>query len=342
VIAYSASEMTKNKSLIENVQKQLESKDRGVDQMNLKRTALNGSLRAGESKSYTINGMHAIRQLSMELKATKQEQALRSTVLEIAFDGEKTVWAPVGDFYGTGYMPLYSSTWYTQVEKGGCMNAYWVMPFEKECIITLHNLGDQEVIISNAFAAYNKWNWDQRSMHFGTNWRQYTHVLAGPNDDALDLNFALLKGKGVYVGDGIVLFNTSTKWWGEGDEKIFVDGEKFPSHIGTGTEDYYGYAWCRPEVFTDHPFIAQPLGTGSFATAVSVNTRYRGLDGIPFTKSIQMDLELWPWEKSKYNYAPVVYWYMFPGGQHLTENDTAGAKEPVATQKSDIIPTDSN
>lgn len=33
-------------------------------------------------------------------------------------------------------------------------------------------------------------------------------------------------------------------WWGEGDEKLFVDGEKFPSTFGTGSEDYVGYAWA--------------------------------------------------------------------------------------------------
>jgi hypothetical protein len=336
VISYSALEMKKNQSLIAKVQKQLENKERGTEKMKLSRLALNANLRPGESQSFTIKGSNAIQQLSMEIKAANQEQALRSTVMEITFDEEKTVWSPVGDFYGIGYTPLYTSTWYTQVEKSGQMSAFWVMPFEKECVITLYNFGKQEVAVSNAFAGYNKWKWDNRSMHFGTTWQQYTRILAGAYDDAKDLNFALLKGKGVYVGDGIAIFNTTTAWWGEGDEKVFVDGEKFPSHIGTGTEDYYGYAWCRPEVFTDHPFIAQPLGTGSFNIASSVNTRYRGLDGIPFTKSIQFDLELWPWGKSKYNYAPTAFWYMIPGGQKQTENDLTGAKEPVAKSRSDI------
>ena len=48
----------------------------------------------------------------------------------------------------------------------------------------------------------------------------------------------------------------SKAWWGEGDEKIYVDGEKFPSHFGTGTEDYYGYAWCSPEKF--YARLSQP------------------------------------------------------------------------------------
>ena len=68
----------------------------------------------------------------------------------------------------------------------------------------------------------------------------------------------------MYVGDCLTLFNTVYAWRGEGDEKIYVDGESFPSHFGTGTEDYYGYAWCRPERFTGHPFIAQPDGSGNF------------------------------------------------------------------------------
>jgi hypothetical protein len=332
--------MKKNQSLIDKVQKQLKNKERGTEKMNLTRLSLNAVLKPGESKSFTINGMNAIQQLSMEIKAANQHQALRSTVLEIAFDGEKTVWTPVGDFYGIGYMPIYTSTWYTQVNKDGLMSAFWVMPFEKTCVLSLHNLGDQEVTVANASAGYNRWRWDARSMHFGVAWQQYTHVYLNHSDPpALDMNFANLKGKGVYVGDGIALFNTSYSWWGEGDEKVYVDGETFPSHIGTGTEDYYGYAWCRPEVFTDHPFIAQPQGTGSFDPKYSINTRYRGLDGIPFTKSIVFDLELYLPRKIKINYAPVTFWYMMPGGQNLAANDVAGAKEPVALKRSDIYST---
>ena len=336
VVSYSANEMKKNQSLIGKVQKQLKNKEREIENLKLTHIPLNTNLKPGESKSFSISGSNAIQQFSMEIKAANQHQALRSTVLEIAFDGEKTVWTPVGDFYGIGYMPLYTSTWYTQAEKNGRMDAFWVMPFQNDCVITLHNFGEQEVTVVNASATYSRWNWDRRSMHFGVTWQQYTHVLTGPYDSAVDLNFATLEGKGVYAGDGIALFNTAYTWWGEGDEKIYVDGEKFPSHIGTGTEDYYGYAWCRPEIFTDHPFIAQPLGTGSFAPEYSQNTRYRGLDGIPFTQSIVFDMELWHWAKTKINYAPVAYWYMIPGGKNLNGNDVAGVKEPVAMHRSDV------
>ena len=337
VVSYSESEMKKNKSLITRVQNQLKNKDRGVDKLKLTRLKLDTNLSAGEKKSFTIKGSNAIQQLSMKIKAANQEQALRSTVLEISFDGEKTVWSPIGDFYGIGYMPLYTNMWYAKVEKGGAMDAWWVMPFEKECVITIHNLGNQDVVVSDAFAGYNKWKWDERSMHFGATWQQYTNVYPGSdNNPAIDLNFAALKGKGVYVGDVVSLYNSVDGWWGEGDEKIFIDGETFPSHIGTGTEDYYGYAWSRPENFTDHPFIAQPEGEGAVVPGYVTNTRYRALDAIPFTSSIVLDMELWPWSRARLNYAPVSFWYMFPGGKSLTPEDISGAKEPVAMKREDI------
>ncbi len=45
------------------------------------------------------------------------------------------------------------------------------------------------------------------------------------------------------------IWNPKGGWWGEGDEKFFVDGERFPSTFGTGTEDYFGYAWCSEKTF---------------------------------------------------------------------------------------------
>ena len=335
VLSWSTAEMEKNQSLIANVQKRLADKERDVVENS--RLALNATLQPGERKSFTISGANAIQQLSMALNATDKEQALRSTVLEIAFDGERTVWSPVGEFYGIGYKSLYTSTWYTQTEKDGLMSSFWVMPFKKECVITLYNLGEQVVTVSNAFAVCNTWKWDKRSMYFGAGWQQYTSQPAGSEDAMNDLNFVTLQGKGVYVGDALSIFNTTRYWWGEGDEKIYVDGESFPSHFGTGSEDYYGYAWCRPEVFTDHPYIAQPQGIGNENIDLTVNTRYRGLDGIPFNKTIQVDMELAPWRKSQFNFAPVAIWYAQPGVSINPLPCPDVARLPVAQTRNDVI-----
>ena len=57
------------------------------------------------------------------------------------------------------------------------------------------------------------------------------------------------EGRGRFCGVMLHVWNPRGGWWGEGDEKFFVDGEKFPSTIGTGSEDYFGYAWCNPHLF---------------------------------------------------------------------------------------------
>jgi hypothetical protein len=154
---------------------------------------------------------------------------------------------------------------------------------------------------------------------------------------AIDVNYVTVEGKGVYVGDTLTIMNGDANWWGEGDEKIFVDGEKFPSHFGTGTEDYYGYAWCRPEFFSA-PFHAQPEGGGNLAGGYSVNDRYRALDAIPFEKSLHFDMELWHWGKTKTNYAPATFWYARPGCTASVEPDEVTVAKTVAKERTDIMP----
>ena len=331
VVSYSQEQLRANRALIEQVQRQLQEKNRETKRLKLTSENLDCSLAPDASRSFTIEGAQAIRNLRLQLKAANTEQALRSTVLEISFDNERTVWVPVGDFFGIGYKPLYTNTWYTHCTAEGMMESFWVMPFKENCTITLHNYSKEPVDVVNSSVAYSKWQWDDRSMHFGATWKLYDHqmldrMIRRSGGECADVNFALLEGKGVYMGDAIALCNSTPGWWGEGDEKIFVDGETFPSSFGTGSEDYYGYAWCLSAPFTDHPFIAQPDGGGNNAPAFSANTRLRALDAIPFNRSIDVNLE----QYNRINYAPVAYWYMLPGGHSATEPDIRGAKERVA------------
>ena len=63
----------------------------------------------------------------------------------------------------------------------------------------------------------------------------------------------------------------------------------------------------------ESPFHAQPDGRGNLAVGFSVNSRYRALDAIPFTKQIKFDMELWHWADTQVNYAPSTFWYARPG-----------------------------
>ena len=175
-------------------------------------------------------------------------------------------------------------------------------------------------------------------MHFGTTWQQFTHIHARGDEFAQDLTFADLKGRGVYVGDAVTVYNPNLGWWGEGDKKVYVDGETFPSHFGTGTEDYYGYAWGRYEPWINHPFVAQPIGDGCYAhIGLAQNTRVRSLDAIPFTRSLRFDMELFDWSNIHLNYAPITFWYMLPRGEIQPKPFVSDVRERVANQPSDIF-----
>ncbi|WP_081852558.1 glycoside hydrolase family 172 protein [Prevotella sp. 10(H)] len=343
VHTYSLQDLTTYQPEIIKVQQKLQSKDAMFPE-NIVTDNLNGNIAAGKSIEKIItNKSSAIRGLKFKLEADKLEQALRSTILEISFDGNTTVKCPIGDFFGTGYQIRKSSTWYTKVEEDGTMSCLWVMPYKKECTVKILNMGDQEVKVIKGDIITAPYNWDGNTMYFGSSWKQFTDLKTGEmknnegDGDPFDINYVELKGKGVYAGDGITLFNTVYAWWGEGDEKVYVDNETFPSHIGTGTEDYYGYAWCRPEKFIDHPFISQPDGSGNFDPGYTVNLRFRGLDAIPFRQAIKFDMEMWHWTKAIINFAPVTFWYISPDNVKDNSFDVKDAMEPVVLERKQLI-----
>ena len=258
------------------------------------------------------DGAGAIIEMNVQLDAPadKREAALRATVVKMTFDDEQTVAAPLGDFFGTapGVNPYASLP--LGVKKNGMMYCHWVMPYEKSAKITLENLGKEPVSVKSEIAAVSR-KWTPNSMHFHACWKAEFDVPTRPMQD---WNYLNVNGKGMFAGVAFFIDNPVKIWWGEGDEKIYVDGENFPSHFGTGTEDYYGYAWGCPERWY-HAYHNQPRadGPGSYGR-VSVN-RFDILDRIPFTKSFKFDMELWHWADCKVNMAVIDYYYGRPGAK---------------------------
>ncbi len=344
VETFNLNDLTKYSQIIKETLNKLEKRDRGINDSQLKTKTFSGKLVPGQKKQISIEGSsQAIRKIEIKMNAGNLEQAMRSTVISASFDGKQTIWAPVGDFFGAGYKIIPTSTWYQEVKPDGTIEVFWIMPFKSKCELTFTNYGKQDVDLVVGKIFTTKWKWDNRSMYFGSSWYQNTRINTGlvkekdGKGDMFDIKYTTLNGQGVYVGDGVTLFNCSPAWWGEGDEKIFVDNEAFPSHFGTGTEDYYGYAWCRPEKFT-YPFIAQPDGSGNLNIGYTTNMRYRTLDAIPFKSHLQFDMELWHWGYTTMNHAPVAYWYIRPDGNCEIKPDIAGVKEPVVTKREQIFP----
>lgn len=281
----------------------------------------------GESKSKFFeltDGPKAIVGLLVTTEAKNLERALRAVVLLMTFDGEKTVECPLGDFFATAPgLNRYASLPVGVSEIDGKLRlwSHWWMPFARTAKIALRNLGEEamHVHFRIALAPYA---WDDSSLLFHAGWRIERDIPSRPFVDWTHLD---VKGKGRFVGGALHIINPVKNWWGEGDEKIFVDGETFPSTFGTGSEDYYGYAWSNPELYT-HAYHNQPRCDGPGTYGNNLESRFHVLDDIPFTRSFKFDMESWHHrEDVKTTRAAVSFWYARPGGtsafQPLTKAD---------------------
>ena len=119
------------------------------------------------------------------------------------------------------------------------------------------------------------------------------------------------EGRGRFCGVMLHVWNPRGGWWGEGDEKLFVDGEKFPSTIGTGSEDYFGYAWCNPNLF-QRPYHCQTMDQKNKGHQSVF--RWHLVDNVPFQKSFEAYIEKYYRNDRGTLYALTAQWYLAPGG----------------------------
>lgn len=272
-------------------------------------------------------GPSSIRYLELRLDPSSLAEmaaALRSTIIRMKFDGSEAVWCPAGDFFGTGTGLNELRSFYRTVQADGTLICRWVMPYQKSASITLENVGTKPVGCTLRCET-GAWKWDSRSMHFHAGWHHEADLRTPP---ARDWSFVKLMGRGVYVADTLSLYNKVSTWYGEGDEKIRVDGEKVPSHIGTGTEDYYNYSFA-PRGIIQGPFSNQIRVDEPNTQGHNVLTRSRNLDAIPFRKSLDFDIELISWKPTRMIYSAATCWYAFPGGSSNLTADVAGATASI-------------
>lgn len=152
------------------------------------------------------------------------------------------------------------------------------------------------------------------SLLFRASYHQAKAQPTRPFSDHLVLD---ARGAGRFVGCSLLVRNPTRIWWGEGDEKVWVDGEAFPSWFGTGTEDYFGYAWCDTTPF-EALCHAQTRCDGPMNYGFTQLHRSHLLDSIPFRESLRFEFERWHWvEHAEVDYATVAYWYGAPGAKAL-------------------------
>lgn len=181
-----------------------------------------------------IDGQGAIQHIWMTPTGT-----WRFSILRMYWDDEKdpSVEVPVGDFFAMGW-GVYSrlSSLAVCVNPGSAFNSYWPMPFRKRAKITLENLDDKAMVIYYQID-YTQTQVPKDAAYFHA---QFRRVNPLPYKDVYTI-LDNVKGKGQYVGTYLAYGVHNNGWWGEGEIKFYMDGDKaFPTINGTGTEDYFG------------------------------------------------------------------------------------------------------
>jgi hypothetical protein len=260
--------------------------------------------------------------------ANHQEMLLR-----IYWDGDErpAVEAPVGDFFANAFgkrRPVISVP--VVVEDADSYNSFWHMPFRKSARVEIVNQSAKNINL-----LYYNIDWIQKPVakdvpYFHAQYRQEYPVENGKDYVVLET-----QGKGHYVGTVMSVRSRSPSWFGEGDEKIYIDGEKAPSIWGTGTEDYFLSAWGLQTTSTPYfgtPYFDQWGIVGGHTSAY----RWHITDPIVFQKGIKVTFEHWGWispDENKDNksmswnereddYSSVAFWYQ-------TGRSTFVARAPV-------------
>ena len=236
---------------------------------------------------------------------------MRKTRIILTVDGERTVDAPIGSLFTADLAPSQHASIVASV-RSDALVLRWPMPVRGELGVELESnggrIGQLELQLRSSRGVPD----DARMFH-----AQWSGPRTFNTTDPIDWKLVDFRGEGWYVGTVLNIANPALEWWGEGDEKIFVDGEAVPSLFGTGTEDYFGFGWCSNEAFA-LPWNGQTRVLGALNRGRASMYRWHILDAIPFRSELRFNLEVLHWRSGAQPVAftqdALAVWYATPGG----------------------------
>ena len=236
---------------------------------------------------------------------------------------QPSVECPVGDFFCMGwneYAQLNSLA--VCVNPGSALNCYWPMPFRKRARMTLTNIAEEPVTmyyqIDYALCEVAE---DEAYFH-----AQFRRVNPLPYKGVYTILDGV-KGRGKYVGTYMAWGVNNRGWWGEGEIKFYMDGDKEYSTIcGTGTEDYFcgSYNFEDPHTHANYAAFSTPYsGLHQVITPDTLYSsqfrfglyRWHITDPIYFEQDLKVTIQALGWrEGGRYlplqdDIASVAYWY---------------------------------
>ena len=214
---------------------------------------------------------------------------LRSLRLQFFWDGSSkpAVDVPLGDFfvYNLGRQVAFETALFSSGE-GRSYNCFIPMPFKKAAKVLLINEGKEraKLYYDIDFLMHKL---SPNALYFHAYWnRQWTGKLG---DDYVLL--PTIEGKGRFLGVSVGLITDtsySKSWWGEGEVKMYLDGDtKYPTINGTGAEDYIGSAWGLGKFINQY----QGCTLANDSTGQFCFYRWHIPDAIYFNKDIKVTIQ---------------------------------------------------
>jgi len=255
----------------------------------------------------------------------------RNTILRVYWDGQETpsIECPIGDFFASGWNSFSQlNSLAVCVNPGSAFNCYWQMPFKKHCRMTLENRDSKPVTMYYQID-YVLTNVPDDVAYFHA---QFRRVNPLPYKDVYTILDGV-EGQGQYVGTYMAWQSNSPGWWGEGEIKFYMDGDKeFPTICGTGTEDYFcgSYNFENKETKQYQEFSTAYAGLhqvirpdGLYRSQQRFGMyRWHIVDPIRFEKDLKVTMQALGWRED-WRYLPlqddissVAYWYQtLPGAK---------------------------
>ena len=253
-----------------------------------------------------------------------------SFVMRIYWDNEEfpSVEAPISAFFGCAYdenfkdrdgnyIVLNSAKILTAPGRG--FNSYWEMPFAKHCRITMENRGKKEETL---YYMISGWYGEipQDAGYFHAAYRQEHPVTKGRAYTIIDG----IEGRGCFAGLTLATgMNGNNTCWVEGEAKMYIDDDQYPSMNYTGTEDYFcGSYGFGNDIILNRYQTFSGMYTGLFAIMGDNREFYNGQqrfllyrfhekDPVYFSKNFKMTIDNLGWTGPRYDdYTSVAYWYL--------------------------------
>jgi hypothetical protein len=276
---------------------------------------------------------------------------LEHTRLQISFDGEKTVDAPLGEFFGTG-LGQYEvrSLFFAVNTRSNRLTTWWPMPFAESATVRLVN--NSSVDLREGTVRLTSASGSQYAKRLSSGRFGYFHATArrgqapGRESDWVFLDKANRHGK--YVGVSHTMFGQehtgkNLRAYLEGDFRAYLDASRTPQLYGTGSEDYYEGGWYFNRNAFNQPLNGNPGHedfqggayritstnppadtAGTLGCRYSCDSAYRLMigDAVPFGKAARLGMENGPENNFHATYSSTAFWY---------------GREPAVLKRTDVL-----